>query len=365
MPTRRPLRILYLLSDGFGGHGGIATYNRDVLTALCADPDLTEVVALPRLVSRDMEPLPAKLRYEVSAALGMSAYLRALVAALRQGPFDLVYCAHVNLAPLARVAAWWSRAPWLLAIYGIDAWKPSSRRSVDRAVRHANHIFSISQVTLDRFLGWSAYDRARTSLMPNAIHLDQFGSGTRDPALERRYGLAKKRVLMTFGRMDASERYKGFDEVLDLLPALDPDIVYLLAGDGNDRARLEAKAVELGVADRAIFAGYIEESEKAATYRLADLYVMPSSGEGFGFVLIEALACGTPALGSRIDGGREALLGGELGILVDPTDRGALHDAIVHGLMQPRGVPPRLSYFAFPEFTRRLQALVHRVAERR
>ena len=74
----------------------------------------------------------------------------------------------------------------------------------------------------------------------------------------------------------------------------------------------------MGLSDRVIFTGYIPESEKIAHYNLADVYVMPSTGEGFGIVLLEAVACGVPVVGSRVDGSREALLDGQLGRLVDP-----------------------------------------------
>ena len=59
-------------------------------------------------------------------------------------------------------------------------------------------------------------------------------------------------------------------------------------------------------------------------YNLADVYVMPSPGEGFGFVFLEAMACGVPVIGSKVDGGREALLDGKLGLLVDPTNHAEL-----------------------------------------
>lgn len=71
--------------------------------------------------------------------------------------------------------------------------------------------------------------------------------------------------------------------------------------------------------ERVIFAGRIAEKEKAEHYRLADVYVMPSSGEGFGIVYLEALACGIPVIGSKIDGSRDALREGQLGLLVNPT----------------------------------------------
>jgi glycosyltransferase involved in cell wall biosynthesis len=85
-----------------------------------------------------------------------------------------------------------------------------------------------------------------------------------------------------------------------------------------DRRCLQEKARSLGVHGRVVFAGYVPESEKADHYRLADAYVMPGRGEGFGIVYLEALACGVPVVASEVDGSREAVREGALGILVDP-----------------------------------------------
>jgi glycosyltransferase involved in cell wall biosynthesis len=170
---------------------------------------------------------------------------------------------------------------------------------------------------------------------------------------------------MTFGRMAADERYKGFDEIIELLPRLRktrPDLVYLAAGDGNDRPRLEAKAREVGVGDMVVFTGAVPEAEKADLYRLADAYVMPSSGEGFGFVVLEALACGIPVVASTADGTREAVCGGELGLLADPRVPDALEGAILEALQRPKAIPPGLEYFSVPNFRRRLSAAISKIA---
>jgi len=198
--------------------------------------------------------------------------------------------------------------------------------------------------------------------VPNAIHLDWYSPGAKDPRLLKRYGLEKRTVLMTLGRLVSRERYKGFDEVIEVLPQLleqKPDLAYLIVGQGDDRARLEAKVEKLGLQEVVKFSGYVDEAEKAAHYRLADAYVMPSSGEGFGFVLLEALACGIPTIGSCLDGGREALREGMLGKIVDPRSREELQRGILETLEAPRGIVPEgLSYFAYPEFERRCHRLL-------
>src|SRR5262245_27748228 len=133
------------------------------------------------------------------------------------------------------------------------------------------------------------------------------------------------------GRLESRERYKGFDQVIDVMPLCSsgfPNLKYLVVGGGSDRPRLEAKAARLGVKDNVVFAGYIPEREKVAHYNLADVYAMPSTAEGFGFVLIEAAACGVPVVGSQADASREALLDGQLGRLVDPRKSDELVQAI-------------------------------------
>jgi glycosyltransferase involved in cell wall biosynthesis len=140
-----------------------------------------------------------------------------------------------------------------------------------------------------------------------------------------------------------------------------PDLAYVAAGGGSDGARLAAKAKALGVGAHVVFTGAIAEPEKADLYHLADAYVMPSSGEGFGFVVLEALACGIPVVASSADGTREALRGGELGLVIDPQDAEGLEQAIIDALSRPKIISPGLEYFSFPNFERRVATALDRM----
>lgn len=360
-------RVLVLLTDAFGGHGGIALYNRDVLTALCEDPAIAEVVAIPRVAKQPIGALPAKLRFELSATGGVGRFIAtALRHAIFGGGFDIIYCAHLNLVPIARLIAKLTNTPMVLAIYGIEAWE-CERSLARRYAGSPDHVLSISKVTLDRFRQWQPYPEDRCTITPNAIHLEQFGVGPKRPDLIERFGLQDRKIVMTFGRLAGRERYKGFDNVLDAMPALlkaCPQICYLICGDGDDRGRLAEVAVRLGVKDHVVFTGAVDEAEKADIFRLADVYAMPSSGEGFGFVLLEAMACGIPTIGSTTDGGREALRDGLLGALVDPANRQGIVDAVLAGLARQREVPAGLDYFSFPAFSVRLSAALRSVVDR-
>ena len=106
----KQLRALALLPDAFGGHGGIALYNRDLLTSLCAMDEVREVVAVPRLVLRRMEELPGKLVYRTEAANSKLRYVWTLARLLASDTrFDMILCGHVNLLPSRSSHMQWRR----------------------------------------------------------------------------------------------------------------------------------------------------------------------------------------------------------------------------------------------------------------
>lgn len=357
------MKYLILATDAYGGHGGIAQYGRDVIEALCSNPATTRVVALARSASRAPGAMPAKLENHIVRWFGRFGFaLAALWHGLRNRDVAVIYCTHINLAPAAWCVSRLIGKPWALTIHGIDAWESRENAYRRYFAGRADLVISVSGVTLERFRSWCPVPDHRTFILPNAVHPEAMGGdGPRNPELVRRYGLAGKAVILTLGRLVSFDRHKGFDVVLDAMPALlaeRPDLVYLIAGDGPDRARLEAKALALGITDHVVFAGDVAEHEKADHFRLADVFAMLSKGEGFGIVLLEALACGTPIIASRADGSREAALDGKVGEVVDPDNKPELTASILRGLSRPRGVPADLDHFAFPRFAERVHRAI-------
>lgn len=356
------MRLLAILSDAYGGRGGIARFNRDLLEALCTYPAMEEMVAYPRVVPDPPEAMPAKLDYCTEAAGGMKAFLQAVGREVWSGRYDGVICGHIHLLPFAFAAARRGRVPLLLIIHGLEARDPSAQWLANQLVNTVDAFVSVSHFTKRRFVDWSGVDAAKGHVVPNCIDRSQFGEGLVPSYLEKRYGLEGRTILFTLGRLPDQELKKGHDEVLEVLPDLAreiPDIAYLIAGDGPDRSRLEQKAETLGVADRVVFAGYIPEEEKADHYRLADAFVMPGRTEGFGIVYLEALACGVPVVASSADASREAVRDGQLGVIVDPDDDASIKAGIREALARPRGVPDGLDAFSTERFTERW----HRVIE--
>lgn len=369
-------RVVALVTDAFGGRGGIAAYNRQLLKALCRHPDVDEVVALPRCVTYELEEMPDNLRFDTSAAGGKLRYAGAVATlAGRIGSSDLVVCGHLHLLPFARLLGLRFRCPVLPVVYGNEAWRPTTHASVNYLCRHITSFVSIRKLTADRLKHWALIPDARFHHLPNCIDVASYGAGPKRPDLVAKLGLRGRTVIMTAGRMESTEKNKGFDEVIESLPLLVPDlpgVVYLIMGDGDDRSRLEAKARTLGVAERVVFTGYVSEAEKADHYRLADVVAMPGSDPlhdryPYRFAFLEPLACGVPVVGSMLEDAceRDDPDVRQLITQVDPGDTADIKRGILEALAnRGRGASPVLSKFTYEAFEQSTRAILADVMAR-
>ena len=217
------MRFLAIVPEAFGGFGGIAVYNRDFLTALAELPLCEKVTVLPRLIRHAPATLPPRIELLEKAANHRVRYVHELIRVLiNRERYDVVLCGHIYLLPLAVMASCILGTKHVLLIYGVDAWTPTGRRLSDRLVARTDLVISISRFTKQRFLSWSTVRNNQVQLLPNAIHLEEYGVGEKPHYLERRYGLEGKKVLMTLGRLLQSEQQKGIDEILEILPGCWP-----------------------------------------------------------------------------------------------------------------------------------------------
>jgi phosphatidyl-myo-inositol dimannoside synthase len=119
--------------------------------------------------------------------------------------------------------------------------------------------------------------------------------------------------------MAAGERYKGHDELLDVLRRLapaHPALRLVVAGGGDDQPRLESEATRLGVANRVQFTGFVDGATLSELYRRCAALVMPSSAEGFGLVYLEAMRAGKPCVALAGSAAAEIVADGVTGLLI-------------------------------------------------
>jgi phosphatidyl-myo-inositol dimannoside synthase len=351
------LRVLALVTDAFGGHGGIAQYNRDLIGSLATCDGIGEVVVLPRIAGETSDT-PAKVQ-QLRPQRGRLAYsLSALRIALGKN-IDVVFCGHLLMAPLGAALAKLLGVPLWVQVHGIEAWHELSR--VHRwAIETASVVTSVSRYTRHRLLQWVRIDPTRVKVLPNTVD-PRFRPARKLARLLDRYAASGKKVLLTVSRLASSERYKGHDRVIRALPrvlAQHPKAVYLVVGDGDDRSRLETIAAKTGVREQVHFTGLVGADDLPDHYRLADVFVMPSTGEGFGIAFLEAMASGVPVIGGNSDGSVDPLADGELGTAIDPDDENQLVAAICTALRRSSDMSHRAVRFEALNFKRHLEALV-------
>jgi phosphatidyl-myo-inositol dimannoside synthase len=357
------VRMLALVSDCYGIGGGIARYNQDLFEAL-ADGG-TQIVVLPRNGKTDQVTTPGGIEQR-PAIFGRLRYsLNALWLASRRGPFDVVFCGHAFMAPVAWLAARHIGARYWLQTHGTEIWTSRSKL-LRRAIEGADLVTAVSRGTRAILLAWVDLPPHKVRVLPDTLQ-DKYVPGPASDALRQRLVLGPGPVLLTVGRMSASERYKGHEEVIGVVPVLrakHPTLVYVIAGSGDDRARLEQRARELAGPDAVRFLGFVPEEDLLDLYRLADLYVMPSTQEGFGIAYLEAVACGVRVVGGIGGGSADAVPDERVGALVDRSDGAGLAATILAQLGRGRADPTAVEPYRRSHFADAARRLLTRLVKR-
>jgi glycosyltransferase involved in cell wall biosynthesis len=337
MERSSPNRRIHLwMPEIFGRVGGIQTYSAFLLEALkqphfkCSvflkhDPNYPPgFSASPNFSYHFSGAWPSSIRTQAFATKVLS------LGAWEQP--NLIIATHLNFA----AAAYWLKSltgvPYWVVAHGVEAWG-LERADLRRALRHADRLLAVSKYTSERLIEEQDIAAEKITLLANTFRPADFRIAAKPEYLLSRYGLKSEQpVILTVARLAAEEKYKGCDRILQALPQIRQSLNqahYVLVGDGDDRPRLEHMVDALGLRDCVTFAGFVPKNELCDHYNLCDVFAMPSKGEGFGIVYLEALACGKPVLAGNSDGSVDALLNGELGALVDPDDINEIASSIV------------------------------------
>ncbi len=217
-------------------------------------------------------------------------------------------------------APWWSAIPVVLIVhhlFGNTAFQEASlplatatwllERPVPRAFRDLPVVAVSDSTRLD--LVARGMDPEQITVIPNGVDLDRF---TPDPTGER----FRVPTLLYLGRL---KKYKRIDLIILALAELKDRGVacrLIVAGKGDHRGALERQCQELGLSDMVMFPGFVNELDKLQFLRSSWLHVLTSPKEGWGIIIIEAAACGTPSVASDSPGLRDSVINGRTGVLV-------------------------------------------------
>jgi phosphatidylinositol alpha-1,6-mannosyltransferase len=306
------------------GAGGISRVAR-LMARVLAERQAQGRIAIRALTLADSGP-PTDFAIPIRAAAG--SRLRFVSAAVRLG----LACGHViyDAPPIARMQALppLRFRPSMAFAHGIEVWENAPPKYV-RAAGRMDRLLVNSEFTrrkADAFHG--GFGRSRVCWLAT----EEDHPPPPAPALAER-----PPAVLIVGRL-VGDRPKGHRELIACWPqvvAAVPQATLHVVGSGPDRAALEAVASASSAARAIKFHGFVPDRDLAGHYAAARVYVMPSRGEGFGLVYVEAMRHGLPVIGSVHDAAREVIQHGTTGYVLDQDRPDELTEAIVRLLREP------------------------------
>lgn len=313
------MKIL-ILATNFGGVGGaeqhIRTYAR-VLINIYGEHN----VKILSLIANPNQKLTLfkKLKFSLNFFLSVI-----------NNKFDLIICSHLSLSFLTFMIHLVLKIPYFVITYGVEVWE-SPNFFEKKGILNANFVLPISNFTKCQMIKNYNISDKKLIVMPCFIGMGKFVIKEKNPDLIKKYNLENKKILLTIGRLNKSERQKGHDRVIQAVVSLVkkiPNLIYIIVGGGDDRPRLESLVRMSKLEGSVLFVGEIDNNLLVDFYNLCDIYVMPSSQEGFGIVFLEAAAFQKPVVAGNKDGSVDAVADGKTGILINPDSIQEIADAI-------------------------------------
>lgn len=357
MSARSPIAQLdFVVPDLFDTSGGIARISCALSLALChwaerQDIRLRVHVLLDQGGRRKAAYLPEPHEYRTYDG-DRARLARALLERTwrRPGQRRAVVFAHPNLAVPGLAFPPWAKIA--VVAHGIDVRTPL-RLERRLALRRADVVWPVSEDTAAHLVRNQGVSPSRIKVIHNA--LDPMWPLPPNP-------VRGKAHLLAVSRLHPEHAYKGIDLTLQAMARLTPGEgpPFVIAGHGPDQQRLAALASHLGL--DVTFAGRVSDVRLAELFQNARAFVLPSSGEGFGLVYLEAMAFALPCIAARAGGSPEVVAHDLTGVVIPPDDIDALTHALRRVLsdegcrmgLAGRAVVER--EFLFPKYEGRVHA---------
>jgi glycosyltransferase involved in cell wall biosynthesis len=366
---------LILATDVYGGRGGIALYSKHLINALCQIKQISEITVLARKSSYQIKEIPKKVVFKNKATNSILNYLLYFTKFFfGNKKYDIIFCCHIHLIPFSWLLSLKYNCPTVLIIYGEEAWAPTKYKFANFLCRKINFLITIRHYTAKKFVKWYKFTIKKNNYfcLPNCVVDEKYGLKRKNMELVKKYNLEKKKIIISCGRLDVEDKYKGIDEIIEILEDLSKkvkNLIYIVIGDGNDKKRLYEKAKFLKVDHLVIFTGYLSEKEKVDYYILGNLMAMPGSRKNFDrypyrFVFLEGLASGMKVVCSNLKDRSEMNDPNvKMLIQVNPFNRTDMINKIVKAIKEKKYIHPLIKKFYFSSFKNKFDKIFSTIQE--
>lgn len=325
------MRIQYIALTIFSVRGGIEQVSKNWLYTLNNFPD-TDTIKISSLydTSSDSKYIDEK-KFKAFSASKIKFIIKSILTGINS---DVNIFSHIHLSIIAvLIRIFNSKTKIIFQLHGIEVWRELTY--IQRlALKISDQLICVSEYTKNTILDKYPELSQKTIVINNSLdpyHQSGFNVHAR---VEFRNNLSlnsNDKLLISVGRLNSAESYKGYDNVIESLARFEiKNLYYHIIGkyDSKEFERVTNLIGQYNLQDKVKLIGYIDDSVLESYYNAADVFVMPSKGEGFGLVFIESMSRGLRVLAGNKDGSLDAVKKFTESKLVNPDSINEITEAL-------------------------------------
>lgn len=350
--TKNP-QILFLATE-ISGHGGIQRFNKNLIQGFKSSASQLKVASLNDNTA--------------DSYFGFSknkvAFLWFAFKNVVFSKCNILVLGHLNFLSLATLKIFSPSTKVVVILHGIEAWE--KRENVKKYGRFVDCFWSVSHFTDTIFAKLNAIPTTKREVIFNTIPDDWLQNDKEGPYLT---------FFLSVTRLSKNEGYKGIDKILEVLgeirqTLLDTGFKYIIVASGNDLERHKELCKKLNLDAFVEFKTGITDDALKQLYSDCSFFVLPSKGEGFGIVFLEAMANKKACIGSRDCGTEDVIENNKTGFLID-AEKNEIKETILKLINNPNlcrelgenGFQKLNAEFTFERFQEKIKQLVLKCVE--
>jgi glycosyltransferase involved in cell wall biosynthesis len=301
--------------------GGIGSFTKQLYVSLDKKKNIISVISKNDLML-DLDKNQNVIIFQLIKFFKLIVFVSRIILKFFTQKPELIITTHINFSVFAYLAKILFKIQYIVVAHGLEINSRISKFQLI-ALNNSEKIISVSRWTQNRLLQLGI-NINKIVIIGNTASEKIFHPKYSTKNLRYFYKIkSNEKIILTVSRLDKMEKHKGYDLIIKAMEKLTKkfkNIRYLIVGGGDDQKRIKILIKKLKLEKSILLCGFVPDNKLPYYYCLADVFALPSTGEGFGIVFLESMLSGTPVVGGNKDGSIDALNNGHLGLLVKPKN---------------------------------------------